>query len=178
MKMYERALLVIYPLTWVALALVVVMVAAGWNVPLDKVQQALATTVNRWGLGAGAGVILVVALKLFLDNFRQPAVVQALVRQSSLGEVRITLSALENLVVRGAHSVKGVRDVRPRVRITPEGVAVFVQASVTPESRIPEVSAELQNAIKESLEQTAGIEVLEARILVDGIGHEPKGRVE
>lgn len=178
MKVYERVLLMVYPLTWVGVALVVVMVAAGWNVPLDNLQKALATTVNRWGLGAGAAVLLIVALKLFLDNFRQQAVVQALVRQNPIGEVRITLPALENLVVRGAHRVTGVRDVRPRVRITPDGVAVFVQASVTPESEIPEVSSELQRAIKESLERTAGIEVLEARVLVDGIGHESKGRVE
>ncbi len=178
MRLLERTLLVVYPLLVMALAVIFLFMALGWRIPLDALVTSLDNSSFRWSLGIGSVILLILCGRLFLENFRQPAITQAVVREGSFGVVRITLHALENLVVRVALQAKGMKDVRPRVKCVSNGVVVFLKVVVETDTKIPEVTETLQRSIKQAVEECAGIEVLETQVLVENIGQDQRRRVE
>ncbi|HHW07770.1 MAG TPA: alkaline shock response membrane anchor protein AmaP [Clostridia bacterium] len=178
MKPYQRVLVSIYSLLFAVLALLVLLVALGWHQPLDEFQALLAQEQTRWIIAAVAAVVFLVAVRLLFSSFGAPPMTQARVQQTGLGEVHITISALENMVKKALHNMSGVSQVRPRIKCNSEGIAVFVKVQLAPEMNIPQTTAQIQSAIQEYLETYTGMKLLEVRVLVEDAPPEPRARVE
>ncbi|HHX50475.1 MAG TPA: alkaline shock response membrane anchor protein AmaP [Clostridia bacterium] len=178
MKLYERVLFAIYSLIIIACSLMVLLIALGWQEPLISFQALLAENQTRWLLALGAALVMLIALKLFFDGFRREPSRKALVESGELGQVQISVTAIEHMVKKAAMKIKGVREVKPKIRCIPEGVAVLLQVQVTPDLNIPQTTADIQNEVRDYLENTAGLKLLEAKVLVDHITKDLKNRVE
>ncbi|MHB1421544.1 MAG: alkaline shock response membrane anchor protein AmaP [Bacillota bacterium] len=178
MKVWERVLLALYALIVVVISALALSVAAGWTVPLDVVNASFDSLNSRWIIGAVSALLLLLGLSLTMAQFRNPPVAQALVQSTPLGEVRITLQALENMVSKVSRKIKGIRDIKPRIHITPEGVAIQIQATVSPDQNIPLVTGQLQETIKDYVQSNVGIDVLEVRIMIQSITQEAQARVQ
>ncbi|MFZ5688154.1 MAG: alkaline shock response membrane anchor protein AmaP [Bacillota bacterium] len=178
MKLYHRILLILYPVIIMFLSGVTVLLAAGWTQPLNILTTMIGDINARLILGGASALIFVMSLRLFFENFSKQGQTNSTIKETPLGEVRITLSTLEGLVVRSAGKVKGVREVKPRLKITPEGLTVFVNTSISPEVSMPVVSDELQHVVKETLEQIAGVKTAQIKIFIDGLGLDKKSRVD
>ncbi|MHB1125356.1 MAG: alkaline shock response membrane anchor protein AmaP [Bacillota bacterium] len=178
MKFWERVLLAIYALIVVVLSALALSVAAGWTVPLDLVNASFGNLSSRWIIGAVSALLLLLGLSLTMGQFRHPPVIQALVQSTSLGEVRITLQALENMVSKVSRNIKGIREIKPRVRIAPDGVAILLQAIVSPDQNILLVTGQLQETIKDYIQSTVGIDVLEVRVMIQSITQDARARVQ
>lgn len=178
MKQYQRVLVSIYSLLFAVLALLVLLMALGWHQPLEDFQALLAQEQTRWIIAAAAALVFLVAVKLLFSSFSSPPMTQATVQRTGLGEVNITITALENMVKKALHNMSGVFQVRPRVKCSSEGVAVFVRVQLAPEMNIPQTTAQIQTAIQEYLETYTGMKLLEARVLVEDAPQEPRARVE
>lgn len=178
MRIVERVQLIIYSLLLVILSSMVLAMAAGWTTPLELANQAFRDVNNRWAIGLVALLLLIAGLKSLANNFQLHAPAHTLISSGSLGEVRMTVSALENLVTKASNSVKGVREVKPRIKTLPGGVALFIQAAVNPELNIPSVTQQLQQEVAAYIQEYAGIEVLEVKVLVENVSRETKGRVD
>ena len=85
------------------------------------------------------------------------------------GEVNITLAALENMVLRVVQQMRQVRDSSRRVEYTPHGLVVYLKVKVLPDQKLPGLTAELQNNVKNYLEEIAGIAVSEVKVKVENI---------
>jgi hypothetical protein len=132
----------------------------------------------RWGIGVVGAAWTVVSLSLLRSAFaggeRLPRV-----HLTELGEIRVSVGAIENMVMRVASGARGLRDARVRVRAQPGGaVAVQVQAWVNPEVSIPKWAEELQQTIQTYLKSVVGLDVTAVTVTVSDIGQDGRrGRV-
>ncbi|MBC7325525.1 MAG: alkaline shock response membrane anchor protein AmaP [Moorella sp. (in: Bacteria)] len=134
----------------------------------------------RLAAGLVALAVLLLALRFLVASLRlkTPKEMQAVIASDDLGTSSIALPALENLVTRSARQVKGVREVRPVLKLLPEGLVVKLHITVYPDRNLPELTAALQDKIREYISATAGLDVPEVQVRVDGIHQESLRRVE
>lgn len=169
MGLFDRFIMVLYTLALVVLAILVAAVAAGWQAPFLYWDRLLATPQERWIVVLLALAVALIGLRSLFATFAAGPPAQALVQTNAAGEVHVSLHAIEHIVGRLARQVRGIREVRPRIRTTPGGVAVFVEAVVQPDTPIPQASAELQERVRQKVEEMVGIPVLEVKVLVESV---------
>jgi uncharacterized alkaline shock family protein YloU len=175
---FERLTLVLDVLLGLVLALLAVGVAIHphwaeappWGTSLG--------VAARWGIGAVGAAWTVVSISLLRTAFRGDARLPR-VHVTELGDVRVSLGAVENMVMRVAAQARGIRDAKVRVAMTPDGaVAIDVRAWVMPEVNIPQLAGDLQTAIRHYLRSVVGLDVSRVTVTVSDIGGESRrGRV-
>ncbi|WP_258359300.1 alkaline shock response membrane anchor protein AmaP [Moorella sulfitireducens (nom. illeg.)] len=178
--MLDRALLALFALLVAVLSLGTLVVVAGWAVPLDLFELSLRRPDYRIIAGLVATVLFLLALRFLVASVRPAAAreEQAVIKAAELGTASISLPALENLVIRAARQVKGVREVRTRLHVLPEGLSVKLNITVSPDRNLPELAAALQQQVHEYIVATAGLEVPEVQVRVNGIYQEGVRRAE
>lgn len=180
MQAWERAILALYSLLMAALSLALAVISAGWTIPLDLYEYTLTRIDYRLAGVTVATALFLLSLRFLWASIRLPSKMleQAVVYQGEAGEATIALTALEHLVIRASRQVKGIREVKPRIKILPDGVAVFLEISVTPEQNLPALAQNLQEMVRSYITATTGLESVEVRILINGILQESVRRLE
>jgi uncharacterized alkaline shock family protein YloU len=179
MRLFDRIILTAYTILLTVVSLLTVLVAAGWTRPMDGVRVSLLSTNGRLAVGLVGLLFFVSSVRLLVLAFRPRDSRQQVVHETELGEVRISLDAVESLVNRVARQVKGVRDVRPRVALNAAGIEAWLRVWVSPDVSIPGVAQELQEEIARSVQSVVGVGVSGLDIRVENITTEVRrGRVE
>ncbi|ATW24031.1 hypothetical protein DCMF_03805 [Candidatus Formimonas warabiya] len=179
MKVFNKFLAIIFSVLLAIISLITLFMALGWTTPLDYLNSAFSSFNLRWIIGITSVVILIAALNLFFVNFVSHPVTHTKIDQNDQGEISITLPAVEALVKKAAFQIKGVREVKPVIKCTPEGIAIFMRTGMQPGTVIPQSAQELQAAVKAYLEQTAGLQVVETKVLITNVSsQENKSRVD
>ncbi len=175
----DRILLALYALVLIALFLTVFIVTLGWTAPADRLVLLLENPSGRMAVGIISLVFLAVSIRFLYFGFRRKYPNKAVIHETPLGEVRVSLGAVENLVKKVTRQIHGVRDVRASVSNTPDGITADIRTWVSPDVSVPEVSEDIQKAVREYVKNVVGVGVLEIRILVENITTEVrKARVE
>ncbi|MDN5344269.1 MAG: hypothetical protein PWQ18_380 [Clostridia bacterium] len=180
MSALDRAVLALFALLVALLAAAALAVTAGWSVPLDIFELSLLRADYRLVAGVVAAVLFLLALRFLVASLHltAPAEQQAVINSGDLGLASIALPALENLVTRAARQVKGVREVKPSMKVLPEGLILKLNITVSPDRNLPELTAALQARVHEYIVTTTGLEVPEIQVRVKGIYQEGLRRVE
>lgn len=178
MKAFNRFLVIIFSLLMGTISLVTLFMALGWTTPLDYLNDAFHSFNNRWVIGITSVLVFLAALNLVLTGLLRSPVTHTKIAHNETGEVSITIPAVEALVKKAAFQIKGVREVKPLIRCTPEGIAVFMKTGMQPGTVIPQSAQELQEVVKGYLEQTAGLQVVEIKVLITHVSQETKSRVD
>ncbi|NPV70867.1 MAG: alkaline shock response membrane anchor protein AmaP [Firmicutes bacterium] len=179
MGLFDRVVLTLYTFFLALFSLAMVLVSAGWGYPLEFLKANLATVSGRWVTGIISAMLFVASLRLLYFGFQKRRGMQTVVHETSMGEVRISLDAIEDLVRRVGRQVQGVRDVKPVVTSGPSGLNVIVRTSVSPDVSIPQVSEELQTTVRNYVKNVVGATVAEVRVFVGNITTDSKrSRVE
>ncbi len=179
MGLFDRIVLALYSMAVSVVAGVLFLVSVGWTRPLTAFAGLFGVSSGRLTVAVVALVFVGVSARMLLLMLRRaPARVGAIVHDSPLGEVRVSLSAIENLVGRTARQVQGVREVKSRVSAGSTGVAVSIRAWVSPDISIPAATDEIQNRVKDYIANVVGVGVEEVRVLIENITSERKSRVE
>lgn len=167
---FDRGLLLLYSLTVSGFLAGFLLALLGWK-PVLAVAAEIFAPERRALVLACLAIFIVAGLRLLYASVkpRRKEERVALIEENSLGQVQVALGAIENLVARVVSSFSGIREVRPRVVTVPEGVVVQVRLVTTPGLKIPEVSQEIQERIKETVREVTGITVHNVRVLVDNI---------
>jgi len=120
-------------------------------------------------LASGAALLLI-ALFLLSFGLRSPKKVgNAVLKGSEYGEVLISITAVENMVLRVIQQTKGIKDVSRKVSFTPDGLVINIHIRVMPDVSLPGLVNELQTKTKEYLEEITGVTVNEVKVIVDNI---------
>ncbi|MFO7952373.1 MAG: alkaline shock response membrane anchor protein AmaP [Bacillota bacterium] len=120
-------------------------------------------------LAVTAGIILI-GLILIILGLRSPKkVANAVMKGSQYGEIAISITAIENMVLRVVQQIQGIKDVSRQVSFTQDGLVIKVKVRVMPDVPMPGVADELQSKIKEYVEEMTGITVHEVKVNVDNI---------
>ena len=182
MAAFNAVLAVINSLVLAAVgAVLLFFTALGGDGPLPALAGTPAGLVvaapERW-LVAAAGAIFVLSGLHVAWHAVRPRPREALSTATELGEVRTSLSAVEELARRTGLQVPGVREVRPRVWAGRDGIRLRVRAEVLPDHPIPDVAPQLQARLREAVEAIVGARVLEVRVVVERIAAERRRKPE
>lgn len=179
MGVLDRIILTLYTIALAIIAFLMVLFAImpPW-VPVHQWLENVLHPGGRLTVGIVGAAFLIVSGRLFLMASIRRRGGQAITHETELGEVRISLDAVENLVRKVARGIKGVREVRARVDQGSQGLAAEVRGTIAPDVSIPEVSEEIQSAVKSYVRRVVGVEVAEVRIHVDNIAGEARRRVD
>lgn len=131
----------------------------------------------KWETFTVSAVVVVASIYLLALALRTRGE-RGVSKETALGSVRISLRAVESLVLRAASQVKGVRDVQPSVRPVDGGLTVLLDATVMPDVSIPDVVEELQMRVSEYVQSSVGMAVIGVKVNVRGLSIDGKARVE
>ena len=175
MSTLQKTVLFVYNLLLLIMAAAVLGLAAGRPEPLNYINMALATTEGR--MISAAAAILVIALTVFvlISLFKkQPRQNSVNITSSLNGQVSITIDAIKVIIMKAVKKVEGVKEIRSAVKDGPDGLIITMHMMINPEHSVPEMSKNVQAAIRESLETIGGLTVAEVRVLVDDFAVAPK----
>jgi hypothetical protein len=178
MSGFERTTLVLDVLLGLVLALLGVGVAIHPHWAEAPPWGTSLTPAARWGIGAVGVAWTIVSISLLRQAFQGGGRLPR-VHHTDLGDVRVSIGAIENMVMRVAANTRGIRDARVRVASQKSGaVQVSLRAWVTPETSIPQLAEDLQHAIRAYLRSVVGLDVSQVAVTVSDIGQDGrKGRV-
>ncbi len=125
-------------------------------------------------------LFFVLSLMFLFSGMKSNKDKKAVSKHTNIGEVRISLNSIENIALNASKKVNGVRDTRAFVWKHEDSVAVNIKMVVMPDMNIPAISADVQERVKKSVEESSGIAVNEVKVIVEGIysGTVVKTRVE
>lgn len=146
--------------------------------PLDEIERLLADANGRWATGLVGLVFFVASVRLLYFAFRRRGVGRGVVHDSDLGEVRISMNAVENLVSRVARQQRGVRDVRSLAAFTDGRISVDLRTWVGPDVSIPELTDLLQKEVVRYVRNVIGIDVSQVRVQVVNIAEGRRGKAD
>jgi uncharacterized alkaline shock family protein YloU len=170
----DRLVLTIYTLLLAIVSgmMVVVAIAPDWMQPHVWFAEAMTTPRGRWAVGVIGAVFFAVSVRLIAVAFRRRGGGQPVIHETAMGEVRISLDAVENLVRKTARSIKGVREIKAIVSHTKDGLHIFLMGTISPEVSIPEVSEEIQSQVRTYVKRVVGVEPIDIRLQVENIANE------
>lgn len=179
MRVIDRIILSIYMFLLAFLSFAVILLSLGL-IPLEWAWTCFVYVSGQWETALVGAVFFLVSIRLLLAGARSRKAKDAIVHHNEMGQVHISLGAVENLVAKGVRHIRGVRGVKVNVSLNAEGVIVRMKATVSPESHVPTVAGEIQTRIHEYIRNTVGVELADVQVVVENIGNDfkPKQRVK
>ena len=183
MKILEKITLIIYSYVMLIFAILACLLVFGW---LDM--ELVGEIVNNILVGDISGkivlgvsvVFILLSIKcIFFDSTSKEQIKerQGVLLENDNGKLMISKETIENLVNSVALNFESAEDVTTRVDLDRENnVRVFVTLIVNSNAVIKDLSANLQNRIKEKIKVATDLEVKEVNITVKKVA--PKQDIE
>ncbi|CAM3589392.1 alkaline shock response membrane anchor protein AmaP [Marinicrinis lubricantis] len=137
---------------------------------------------------ANKSVVLIISIAAFLISLRFFVVSirvgegkpESIDQRTDYGDISISLETVENLTLKAASRVKGVKDLKARVQVGQAGIDLKIRAFVDGDVSIPVLSEEVQRTVKDYVEELTGIPVTRVSVFVSNIvqSNTFKSRVE
>jgi len=139
-------------------------------IELGDIFYRLSSLLPRFLTGVISLIFLIGGIYLLWAFFFRRKANLTVVQSSELGEVRVTLAALENLVKKATQKFEGVTDIRPEVFLSDKDkIDVNLTLSVYPDIDIQQNSVQIQAMIRDYIRSYVGIEVNTVNISVTKI---------
>ena len=126
-------------------------------------------------------VLLLLSLRFFIVSLQRGSASSSSIDQrTEFGDIRISLETIENLALKAANRQRGVKELRARIQITEAGLQITLRAVIDGENSIPEMTEEIQRAVKEHVEEITGMPVTNVTVFVANViqANTFKSRVE
>lgn len=171
MGIIDRIVLTVYTLAlaFISALMILVAIAPTWIQPHMWLADALSSTRGQVVLFIIGVAFFGVSVRLIVFAFTRRGGGQPVVHETALGDVRISLDAVESLVKKVARSIKGVREMKAVVTHGKDGLHAELRGTISPEVSIPDVSEEIQSAVRQYVKRVVGVEMAEIRLEVDNI---------
>lgn len=176
MGLADRVVLSFYALTLTVVSFMFLLASFGWEAPLSYlVWDAFDVPAGRTVVGVISGVLFVAGLRFIYFGFRRPPA-QAVIHDTGMGEVRISLVAVKNLVTRVAAKTPGVNEVRARVRLSDaqSGILIHLDLKVAIDTNMPELADKVQKAVASYVREIVGVRVESVKVSVSDIAVESR----
>jgi len=173
---FDRFLLAVYTFFLTVIILLFSAVMLGWPTPQFILRNLFYPGRPEifWPLML---ILIFAGARLFWIGINKPdkGGRYVILTESAMGQIRVSILAIENLVVKVVTQVNGVREVKPRIVSVSQGVGVQVRAVVTPDINIPDTSVKIQNLVKEKVFEVTGVAVNNVKVTIDNISaHKPR----
>ncbi|MCH7504935.1 alkaline shock response membrane anchor protein AmaP [PVC group bacterium] len=94
-------------------------------------------------------------LKILISRGRKAKFISI---RNSLGEIRISLAAVEEFIQKCGVKIEEVRDVRSKIKTKKSEVRVYSRVSIWAGSNVPDIADNVQEKIRKSMEELLGVE--------------------
>lgn len=178
MNPFDRFILALYSLFITVLFILFSAVMLGWPAPLILLRDVFYPGRPEvfWPIMV---VVILIGARLFWVSLYIPQrkTHHVVLAENALGQVNLSLSAVEDLSNKVAGKIHGVREVSSQMVEVSQGVGLKIRASVTPDINVPSASVEIQSTIKEKIFDITGLTVSSVEVHIDSISA-TKPRVE
>ncbi len=185
MNLFQRLLLTIYCLSLTIISVIVFLVSL--NIIQDDsvyyIIDSLYNDIETAVIAIVSSIVFIVLSLWFLTlSFRGTPKASGIHQFGEFGDIIITIDTLESIAIKAARKVKGVKDLKARVKQgeTEAGIRIGLRITVDGESSIPEIIELLQQNVKSHTEEITGVSVETVTVVVENtIQSTPsRGRVE
>ncbi|TYO95629.1 alkaline shock response membrane anchor protein AmaP [Desulfallas thermosapovorans] len=174
---FDRGILLLYTTTLTLLFMALGVFLAGWPDPAKRLWGEINTSSNYEILWTLVVVYVIMGLRLLWKSLKPERRKQAVVHEGGLGQVRVSLAAVETLAEKAVADVPGIKEVKAKVESSPRGIAMHLKLITAPDINIPAVSEDIQKKVKDSIYNVVGVTVSEVRVAVESF-KTAKPRVE
>lgn len=173
----NRILLIIYALFTTILAIVAMFLLFGWQTAFNYLEQLSIYPFYKETMWVILGLYVLSGPHFIYSSLKKEKVKQIVVQEGMFGQVKVSFTAMQDLVDRLVLQNSGIKEVKSKVIILSQGVGIQIKAIVTPDVQIPALSLKVQEQIKGEVKDVVGIEVKDVQILIESISAN-KPRVE
>ena len=106
-------------------------------------------------------------LVLMLINEMKPDK-RAIVSQTPLGDVRISIQTISELVYQAVHAIEGIKGAKVSIGEV-EPLQLHLRLQLLPDYQIPQLAETVQSSVVDYLRQTVGIEAAAVNVMVTGV---------
>ncbi|HEY2493893.1 MAG TPA: alkaline shock response membrane anchor protein AmaP [Paenibacillus sp.] len=178
-KLLDRLLLFLYSLIVAVLSVLAILLLSGvapFN-EIDADNQTVFTTSI-----IVLAVLFLLSVRFFYISIRRDRnAVPSIDQRTEYGEIQISVETIENLCLKAASKVRGVRDLKARVRVTQSGIDITIRAIVEGDLSIPVMTSDVQKQVHDYLQETTGIPVANVSVYIANVAQAApsfKSRVE
>jgi uncharacterized alkaline shock family protein YloU len=177
-KLMDRLLLFIYSLSIGVISVVAILLLSG-AVPyeLTSVQEQRLF----WAGIIVAAVLFLLSIRFFYISVRRDrSNLNSIDQRTEFGDIQISVETIENLCLKAASRVRGVKDLKSRIKVSQSGLDIAIRAVVDGEESIPTLTTEVQKQVHDFVEDTTGIPVSSVSVYIANVVQAPsfKSRVE
>lgn len=182
MKSFDRFFLFLYSITFLIVSLVALLVGVGflqYNLLIELIEK-IYFDYSFVLLGISI-VTLFFSIYFLARSLQSKKGISTFRKRLEIGEVQISMESLETLVTRVSSKVKGVRELKARVKPEENGtITILVKVFVDGETPMPLITEEIQQQVKENIEHISGITVGQVHVMISNISQNTvrKPRVE
>lgn len=184
MNIFYRIVLAIYTVCIIAISILVMVLTVKPSMFLnitESLRLALETRGSAIIIFIAAFLLFGMSLSFLLSGLRNNKDKKAVSKHTNIGEVKISLSTISNIALNVTKRLNGIKETKVDVvKKKNQYISVVIKIIVMPEINIPNLSAEIQGKVKESIQEGTGIEVEEIKVIIENIhtSSSLKARVE
>jgi uncharacterized alkaline shock family protein YloU len=172
-KVADRLLLFLFSIAILFCSAIVLIASFGWigyGTVIGMVNSMYESAAVNYAVIGVSAVLLVLALRfLFVALRTNRERVGSIDQRTEFGDVRISLETVENLSLKAAMRVRGVKDLRARIGVNEKGLLIQLRTVIDGESSIPQLTEELQRGVKAYVEEVTGIPVATVTVFVANV---------
>ena len=172
MKLFDRLILFITSFSLMFVTLVIILVGIGLfnQAFIDQMlYEYMNVTDVKMAILIISTILFIMTLYIMAKSLQRKKITP-IRKQSEIGEIKISMETLENLVTKITSRVKGVRELKAKVKPEEDGsMAVLVKIVFDGETPIPQITKEIQDNVKERLEEITGIQVGQVHVVVSNV---------
>lgn len=176
MKKLSKLVLVLFSVIILVFGVVINLLVIGWldyNTAFSLIEKILTTSPqNKIILGITEICMLFAIICIFADSGSKEESKNSrdVLMQNDNGKLMISRDTLENLVNAVVKEFPGAKEAHTRIGLDEQNnVAVFVDLSVTKDVVIKELTLNMQNRIKEAINQTSDLDVKEVNVRIKNV---------
>jgi uncharacterized alkaline shock family protein YloU len=173
MRFFTRVLLFLYSLCIAALTgvLIIVSVKPGLLKNLtDFMNNNFYKTTSSGLITIGILIIfLLISLYFIIKSLKSEKKTRSVSRNTDIGQIMISLSSIENLIVTSVKGTSGVREIKAVAKKFGNGLLILMKIGVYDDFNLPDFTEHIQRKVKSLVEESTGILVKTVRLQVDKI---------
>ncbi|GGF76874.1 hypothetical protein GCM10010912_22450 [Paenibacillus albidus] len=177
-KILDRLLLFIYSLSIGILSVIAILLLSGAIPRSLEIQDGPTAYITSIAV---AVILFLLSIRFFYISLRRDrSSLPSVDQRTEFGDIQISMETIENLSLKAAGKVKGIRDLKSRIRVSQAGLEIMIRAVVDGEHSLPLLTTEVQRQVHDFVQETTGIPVADVSVYIANLTQSPsfKSRVE
>lgn len=170
---------ILFAIVMVFVGLVIFGEVLGFSSLFEYLSTVLSNRANFWGVLLTSLVLIVVGLALLLLNLRIKGHKSVKVKtEDGSDSTYVNLTTIDGIIRKTSMDIDGVESVKPEIISNGKSIKVLLKVKLKDDLLIPNISVNLQNAVKNTLVNDTCVVVKSVKVLVVKSTIDTEGKVK